>query len=116
MNNKEKYLIVLNEKGFTNNETTRICVEDYDELTYFYSPLDKLNKYSDIIDFLIIDKKSGLIISKEFTKERCIYMYKEGLKEIDNIRQEKWYSDIVKDYQEIANIIYLKEVKNNEKD
>ena len=48
----------------------------------------------------IIDKKSGLIISKEFTKERCIYMYKEGFKEIDNIRQEKWYSDIVKDYQE----------------
>lgn len=51
MNNKEKYLIVLNEKGFTNNETTRIWVEDYDELTYFYNPLDKLNKYSDIIDF-----------------------------------------------------------------
>lgn len=100
MNNKNKYLIVLNEKGFTNSEFARIWVEDYDKLTYFYNPLDKLNKYSDIIDFLIIDKKSGLIISKEFTKERCIYMYKKGLKEVDEIRQEKWYSDIVKDYQE----------------
>lgn len=103
MNNKEKYLIVLNEKGFTNNETTRIWVGDYDELTYLYNPLDKLNKYSDISDYLIIDKKSGLIISKEFTKERCVDMYKKGLKEIDEIRQEKWYSDIVKDYQENSN-------------